>query len=58
MSSENRTVAVLPPPLSGYHQVERIGDIATALLPKLAEFDSLWELTNNICDRYFESVAA
>jgi len=52
-------VAVLPPPLSGYNQVENYpGDIASLLLPKLDEFDSIWELTNNICDRYLEPVAA
>jgi hypothetical protein len=56
--SENRTVTVLPPPLSGYGQVECVGELARVLLPKLDEFDSLWELTNNICDRYLEPVAA
>ena len=59
MRSEDRTVAVLPPPLSGYNQVENYpGDIARLLLPKLDEFDSIWELTNSVCDRYLEPVAA
>ena len=58
MRSENRTVAVLPLP-SSYHQAEnRAGDIAAVILPKLDEFDSIWELTNSICDRYMEPVAA
>jgi len=56
--SENRTVAFLPL-LSGYLLVENCpGDIAAAILPRLVEFDSIWELTNNICDRYLEPAAA
>jgi hypothetical protein len=56
--SENRTVAFLS--LSGgYHPAENCpGDIAAAILPMLVEFDSIWELTNNICDRYLEPGAA
>jgi hypothetical protein len=51
-------VAVLPLP-SAYRQLENWeGDIAAAILPRLVEFDSLWELTNNICDRYLQPVAA
>ena len=58
MRSENRAVVVLP--LSnGYHQLENCGgDVASALLSKLDEFDSLWELTNSICDRYLQPAAA
>jgi hypothetical protein len=59
MRTENRTVVVLPPPLSGYQQIENYaGDMAGALLTKLDEFDSIWALTNSICDRYLEPVAA
>ncbi len=58
MRSENRTVAVLPLP-SSYRQAENCaGDMAAVILPKLDEFDSIWELTNSICDRYMEPVAA
>ena len=56
--SENRIVAFLPLS-SGYYPAENCpGDIAAAILPRLVEFDSIWELTNNICDRYLEPVAA
>jgi hypothetical protein len=56
---ENRLVALLPPPLNRYYLLADCPDgIASMLLPKLDEFDSLWELTNNICDRYLEPVAA
>jgi len=59
MRNEKRTVAVLAPPWSGYQQLENYADdIAGALLPRLIEFDSIWELTNSICDRYLEPVAA
>jgi hypothetical protein len=56
--SENWTVALLSLS-SGFHPAENCpGDIAAAILPRLVEFDSIWELTNNICDRYLEPVAA
>jgi len=54
---ENRIVPVLP----SYHCAQAgnyLGDIASAILPKLDEFDSIWELANSICDRYLEPVAA
>ena len=58
MRSENRTVAFLPLP-NRYPPPEKcLGDIAAAILPRLVEFDSIWELTNTICDRYLEPVAA
>jgi len=50
-------VAVLPPPLRDYYPIE-CTDFTAAILPKLDEFDSVWELANDICDRYFKSVAA
>ena len=34
-----------------------MGDLAGILLPKLAEFDSVWELANKVCDRYLKTVA-
>ena len=57
MRIENRIVPVL----SSYHCPQAgnyLGDIASAILPKLDEFESIWELANNICDRYLEPVAA
>ena len=57
MRSENRTVAVLPLPIAHY-QENCASDIAAAILPRLVEFDSIWELTNSICDRYLEPAAA
>ena len=54
---EHRIVPVLP----SYHCPEAgtyLGDIASAILPKLDEFESIWELANSICDRYLEPVAA
>ena len=54
---ENRIVPVLP----SYHCPQAgnyLGDIASVILPKLDEFDSIWELANSICDRYLEPVAA
>ena len=56
---ENRTAIVLPPPFSGYPQVGNyLGEIAIVFLPRLVEFDNIWELTNTICDRYLGPVAA
>jgi hypothetical protein len=54
--SENRTVAAVPLVVTDKQAENRAGDIAAAIL--LIEFDSLWELANNICDRYLEPVAA
>ena len=54
---ENRIVPILP----SYHCPQAgdyLGDLASAILPKLDEFDSIWELANSICDRYLEPVAA
>jgi len=54
---EHRIVPVLP----SSHCAQAgncLGDIASAILPKLDEFDSIWELANSICDRYLEPVAA
>ena len=58
MRTENRTVAFLPL-LSGYYPVENCPrDIVAVILPRLVEFDRIWELTNSVCDRYLEPVAA
>lgn len=58
MKSEDKTVAVVPP-LDSCQQVENSADAAVrAVLSRLEEFDSVWELTNRICDRYLKPVAA
>ena len=58
MRIENRNVAIYPPPMSSYPPVLNCrGDLASILLPKLAEFDNLWELANRVCDRYLNAIA-
>ena len=58
MIIEDRSAAVNPPPLSSYPLVlNSMGDLASVLLPKLAEFDILWELANRVCDRYLKTIA-
>lgn len=58
MRTENRTVEILTLPIPYYLRADCADKIAAVLLPKLVEFDSIWDLTHNICDRYLEPLAA
>jgi hypothetical protein len=51
-------VEILTLPIPYYLRQDCADKIAAVLLPKLVEFDSIWDLTHNICDRYLEPLAA
>lgn len=51
-------MAVLPPSRNCPPGKICADDIASAILVKLVELDSLWDLTHSVCDRYLDKVAA
>jgi hypothetical protein len=53
MTNESSTTT--DPVLNALNQLENYAiDLARAILPKLDEFDAIWKLANNVCDRYME----
>ena len=56
MTNENNTTTDAV--LKALNQLENYAiDLARAILPKLDEFDAIWKLANNVCDRYMEPQA-
>jgi hypothetical protein len=58
MRIESITTTAYPPPLIEYPPVRNcLTELVSILLPKLAEFERVWELANDVCDRYLKAVA-
>jgi hypothetical protein len=58
MRIESITTAAYPPSLIEYPPAKNcLTEVVSILLPKLAEFERVWELANEVCDRYLKTVA-